>query len=412
MAPTQNVVERIHPRAMVVYGTRPEAIKLAPVVHALQASRVHPVVAVTGQHPDLLDQVNGLFGIEPDVKLGIFRHGQSLSSLTSRILEGLTAVLDQARPDAVIVQGDTTTTFAAALAAFYARIPVVHVEAGLRTGDLGQPFPEEANRCLTGRIASLHLAATDAARTNLLREGVSSTDVAVTGNTVIDALQAVVRRRPPVREPAVREALADHRRVLLVTAHRRENWGEGMKRISAAIADLARRPDVLVVVPAHPNPNVRRDLMSHIDERSANVRFVEPLEYGDMAQLLARADIALSDSGGLQEEAPSVGTPTLVLRDTTERAEAVQAGSAELVGTDPQRILAAATKLLDNGEHYRRMATVANPFGDGQASLRTAAAVEELLGVGQRLPDFEPMSAASSPRGLESSWQRIQRATA
>ena len=378
---------------LVVYGTRPEAIKLAPVIKALHRSPVlRPVVAVTGQHRAILDQVDELFGIRPDLDLEVFAHGQPLGALTTKVLDGVGRVLEHLRPAAVVVQGDTTSTFAAALAAFYARVPVAHVEAGLRTGDLDHPFPEEANRCLTSRIAALHLAPTEAARANLLAEGIAATSVVTTGNTVIDALLDVVGRRLPV-SAEIAEVLDDPRRVVLVTAHRRESWGQPMADIGTALAELARRPDVLIVLPAHPNPVVRADVLPKLIGRE-NVRIVEPLGYGDFARLLQRADLALSDSGGLQEEAPSVGTPVLILRETTERIEAVQAGTAKLVGTDPATIVAEAARLLDDPRAYAAMARVANPFGDGRASERVVAAVAALLGVGTRLPEFAARSPA------------------
>jgi UDP-N-acetylglucosamine 2-epimerase (non-hydrolysing) len=375
-------------RALVVYGTRPEAIKLAPVISALRASSVlEPVVAVTGQHREMLDQVNELFSIVPDYDLDIFRHGQSLADITTRALAGLTALMQQVEPDVIVVQGDTTSTFSAALAAFYERIPVAHVEAGLRTGNLAAPFPEEANRRLTTRLAALHLAPTVTAQANLVAEGVDPLDIVVTGNTVIDALLEVVRRRLPYTTAGLQAIEDDARRVILVTAHRRESWGQTMAGVGRALADLAQRPDVLMVVPVHRNPAVRRDLLPPLLERP-NVRIVEPLPYGDFARLLRRADLVISDSGGIQEEAPSVGTPVLVLRSVTERMEAIDAGSALLVGTKPADIVAAGHRLLDNDIEYQAMVRTQNPFGDGHAAGRVVDAIEGLLGVGSRSEDF------------------------
>lgn len=375
-------------KVLVVYGTRPEAIKLAPVISALRESSIlEPVVAVTGQHREMLDQVNELFSISPDHDLDIFRHGQSLTDITSRSLTGLTTLVQQVQPEAVVVQGDTTSTFAASLAAFYERIPVVHVEAGLRTGNMAEPFPEEANRRLTTRLASLHLAPTSQARRNLLAEGVDPDDIVVTGNTVIDALLEVVRRRLPYTTEGLQAVEDDLRRVILVTAHRRESWGETMGGLGQAMADLAQRPDVLMVVPVHRNPEVRRFLLPPL-LACPNVRIMEPLPYGDFARLLRRADLAISDSGGIQEEAPSVGTPVLVLRSVTERTEAIDAGSALLVGTRPPDILAAAHRLLDNDLEYQTMVRTKNPFGDGHAADRVVSAIKGLLGVGSRTADF------------------------
>lgn len=379
-----------------VYGTRPEAIKLAPVINAAAGSDVlRPWTVVTGQHRAMLDQVNELFGIVPDRDLDVFQHGQTLPALTARVLAGVTDVLAELRPSAVVVQGDTTTTFAAALAAFYARIPVVHVEAGLRTGDLALPFPEEANRCLTSRITALHAAPTARARANLLAEGVPADDIVLTGNTVIDALVDVVGRPQPLLTADLAGILADPRRIVLMTAHRRESWGETMRGLGRALAELAARPDVLLVIPAHLNPVVRRDLLEPV-ARLDNVRVLDPLPYPDLARLLQRADLVLSDSGGIQEEAPTFGTPALVLRDTTERREAIDAGCALLVGTDPALIVKSATALLDDPAAYSAMAHAANPFGDGRASQRIVAALEHLLGVGSRLPDFVAAPAAAA----------------
>ncbi|QCW52502.1 UDP-N-acetylglucosamine 2-epimerase (non-hydrolyzing) [Nocardioides dongxiaopingii] len=380
---------------MVVYGTRPEAIKLAPVVRALRESpALRVVVCVTGQHREMLDQVNTLFGIVPDHDLEVLRTGQQLHELTGRVLTGLTEVVRAVRPDAVVVQGDTTTAFVGALAAFYEQVPVVHVEAGLRTGERYDPFPEELNRKLVGQLASLHLAPTPVSRDNLLAEGVPAGDVVVTGNTVIDALVDVVGRRLPLEDPAlgVLEGAGGARSVL-VTSHRRESWGAPMGRTAAAVARLATRfHDVQFLLPAHKNPVVREVLLPPL-AGFANVTVTEPLSYADFARAMDACTLVLTDSGGVQEEAPSLGKPVLVLRDTTERPEAVVAGTVRLVGTDEDAIVAAASRLLLDPVAHAEMAQAVNPYGDGLAAARVRAAVEQHLGVGRRLPEWSPASS-------------------
>lgn len=372
---------------MVVYGTRPEAIKMAPVVLALEASeRVVPLVAVTGQHREMLDQVNALFDIRPAHDLDVIRPRQQLHEITQRVLEGTTQLLREARPDAVLVQGDTTTTMVAALAAFYEKVPVLHLEAGLRTDSRYNPFPEEVNRRLTSQLASLHLAPTSTSRRNLLHDGVDPAAVAVTGNTVIDALLDIVGRHLPVSDPAVR-AMAG-RRSVLITSHRRESWGEPMARTANAIARLAKEhPDVAFVLPAHLNPVVREVLLPPL-EGLTNVTVTDPLSYGDFARAMAESTVILTDSGGVQEEAPSLGKPVLVLRETTERPEAVDAGTVRLVGTDERLIVDEVGRLLTDETAYAAMAHRVNPYGDGRAAERACAAIEDFfLGTG-RLPDF------------------------
>jgi len=362
----------------VVFGTRPEAIKLAPVVEALAADpRVVPTVAVTAQHRGLLDQVLDLFGLVPDYDLDVMEPGQDLFHVTSAALLGLRDTIRDARPDLVVVQGDTTTTFTGALAAFYERIPVAHVEAGLRTGDLDSPFPEEANRALTGRLATLHFAPTAGARDNLLREGVAPGAIHVTGNTGIDALLRVAAK---VREnPVLPLELDPERRLVLVTAHRRESFDGGMERIARAVAELATaRPETDFVFPCHPNPNVRRPVNALLGTHP-NVRVIEPVDYAELVTLLTRAHIVLTDSGGIQEEAPSLNVPALVLRDKTERPEGVEAGALRLVGTNPTRIVKEAARLLDDPEAHAAMARVPNPYGDGHASARIAAVLADSL---------------------------------
>ncbi len=373
---------------LVVYGTRPEAIKLAPVVRALRASeRLEVVVAVTGQHRTMLDQVNALFEIVPELDLDVIRPRQRLDEMTGRILLGMTDALRRLRPDAIVVQGDTTTTFVAALAAFYQQVPVLHVEAGLRTDARYDPFPEEINRRLTSQLAALHLAPTRSSRANLLRDGIAADDVAVTGNTVIDALLDVVARDLPPSDPAVR-VLEDGPSVL-ITSHRRESWGEPMSRTANAIARLAKEHrGVRFLLPAHLNPAVREVLLPPLAGFD-NVTVTEPLSYADFAQAMARCTLCLTDSGGVQEEAPSLGKPVLVLRETTERPEAVHAGTVRLVGTDEDLIVAEVSALLTDPAAYEAMARAVNPYGDGHAAARVAAAVEAFFGHRERLPDWD-----------------------
>jgi UDP-N-acetylglucosamine 2-epimerase (non-hydrolysing) len=378
-------------RVALVYGTRPEAIKMAPLVRAVEETDgLEALVAVTGQHREMLDQVNDLFGIRPQHDLDIIQPRQTLVDVTVRALEGCTRVLREERPDAVVVQGDTTTSTVAALAAFYEKVPVVHLEAGLRTHDRYSPFPEEINRRVTGQLTSLHLAPTPVSRANLLREGIDPEDVVVTGNTVIDALLQVVGSRDGFDDEGLRWLDTDPRRVLLVTTHRRESWGEPMAAVARAVARVARaHPDLAVVVPLHRNPVVREVVVPAV-EGIDNVSVVEPLPYADFARLIDRSHVVLTDSGGVQEEAPSLGKPVLVMRENTERPEAVDAGTVELVGTDEDHVVRRVETLLGDGAAYAAMANAVNPYGDGRAAPRAAAAVAQLLGVGERLPDFDP----------------------
>lgn len=377
-------------KVMVIYGTRPEAVKMAPVVRAMTASEVlHPVIVSTGQHRDMLDQINRWFGITPDLNLAVFKDGQSLTELASRILDRLPRVLAEERPDAVVVQGDTTTVAMAAIACFYARIPVVHLEAGLRSGDIHSPFPEEANRKLAGQVAALHLAPTAAARDNLLREAVSAEIITVTGNTVIDALNWTVAHEVEFRDRRLAAEARAGRRMVLLTTHRRENWGAPMVRIGKALAELAVRfPEVLFVFPAHKNPKIRAAIAPTV-EGIENVLTVEPLDYPEFIHAQRWAEVILTDSGGIQEEAPSLGTPVLVLRSNTERPEAVAAGTVKLIGTGKDRIVAETSTVLQNQAQYARTIWGVSPYGDGQAAERCVAAISELLGVGRRLPEFE-----------------------
>ncbi|MBX3518629.1 MAG: UDP-N-acetylglucosamine 2-epimerase (non-hydrolyzing) [Xanthobacteraceae bacterium] len=376
---------------LVAMGTRPEAIKLFPVIHALKREPNFDVtVCVTAQHREMLDQVLSITDIEPDVDLDLMRPDQSLPQITSRILTGIDEVLKEAKPDRVLVQGDTTTAMAAALTAYYHKIPVDHVEAGLRSGDIYSPFPEEVNRKVVGSLASWHFAPTARAADALIRENVAPERIIVTGNTVIDALLETEKRIGSFRDikRAIDDELPDpgeNRRIVLVTAHRRENFDGGMDRISAAIRKLADNEDVLVVYPVHPNPNVR-ELMHRTLGNHPHVRLLPPLEYVPFVYLLSRCDFVLTDSGGVQEEAPALGKPVLVMRDTTERPEGVDAGTARLVGTDPHQIHAEAMRLLRDRAHYQRMSRAHNPFGDGHASER----ILDVLAHGDDAPLLQP----------------------
>ncbi|MGO4247949.1 non-hydrolyzing UDP-N-acetylglucosamine 2-epimerase [Paenarthrobacter sp. RAF54_2] len=377
------------PSIMPIFGTRPEAIKMAPIVHALHESEEFDcIVTVTGQHREMLDQVNELFGITPDHDLDILQPGQSLTDIMTRTMTGLDKLFSANKPDAVIVQGDTTTSTAGAIAAFYHGIPVIHVEAGLRSGNLLSPFPEEANRKITSQITTLHLAPTTTSRANLLAEGVSAEDIVVTGNSVIDALFTTVDKQIPFTDPQLEELAASGRKILLVTTHRRENQGDAMRGVGRALARIAdAEPDLVIVLPAHKNPVVREAVLPALEGKT-NVVVTEPLAYGEFTRMLSLAHIVLTDSGGVQEEAPSLGKPVLVMRENTERPEAVEAGTVTLIGTDEERIVAQVDRLLNDAEHFDAMANAVNPYGDGRASERTVAAIAELLGVGQRIDEF------------------------
>lgn len=377
------------PIIMPIFGTRPEAIKMAPIVTALQADdRFDCIVTVTGQHREMLDQVNELFGITPDHDLNILQPGQTLSDILTRTISGLDKLFEASRPDAVVVQGDTTTSTAGAIAAFYRGIPVIHAEAGLRSHNLYSPFPEEANRKLTSQIASLHLAPTSTSKANLLAEGVKEADIVVTGNTVIDALLTTVDKQIPFTDPVLQELASSGKRILLVTTHRRENQGDAMRGVGRALARIAKaEPDLVIVLPAHKNPVVREAVLPAIDGQ-ANVIVTEPLAYGEFTRMLSIATVVLTDSGGVQEEAPSLGKPVLVMRDNTERPEAVVAGTVQLIGTDEDTIVEETTRLLNDPAYYDSMANAVNPYGDGHAAARTVAAAAFLLGVGERMSEF------------------------
>jgi UDP-N-acetylglucosamine 2-epimerase (non-hydrolysing) len=370
-------------KLLIVFGTRPEAIKMAPLVKALQhRPNVDLRVCVTAQHRQMLDQVLELFDIHPHHDLDLMRPGQSLTQLTSNILQGMDGVLAEYQPDWVLVHGDTSTTMATSLAAYYRQTKVAHVEAGLRTHNLYSPWPEEGNRQITGRLAGLHFAPTEESRQNLLNEGVNPGTIHVTGNTVIDALLSVSQRIDADAtlnaELASRFPFLDAaKRLILVTGHRRENFGAGFEAMCKALKDIASEPDVQLVYPVHLNPNVQEPVRRILGE-AANVHLIEPLDYLPFVYLMKRSHMILTDSGGIQEEAPSLGKPVLVMRDTTERPEAVTAGTVRLVGTDHQRIVSETRRLLHDEAAYRQMAVAHNPYGDGKACQRICQTFENL----------------------------------
>lgn len=372
-------------KIMLVFGTRPEAIKMAPLVKEFQKypERFETIVCVTGQHREMLDQVLHIFEITPDYDLNIMKQGQDLYDVTARVLTGMRDVLKEAQPDVVLVHGDTTTSTAAALAAFYQQIPVGHVEAGLRTHNIYSPWPEEMNRQITGRIATYHFAPTPLSRQNLLAEGVKEEQITVTGNTVIDALYMVVDKIKQDKsldielETLLKNAgydvnrLVDGKKLVLITGHRRENFGDGFIHMCTAIKDLTQKyPEVDFVYPMHLNPNVRKPIHEVFGENLANLGnmfFIEPLEYLSFVYLMEKSTIVLTDSGGIQEEAPGLGKPVLVMRDTTERPEALEAGTVKLVGTNYEKIVHEVSALIDNQDYYDQMSKAVNPYGDGMA---------------------------------------------
>ena len=369
-------------KLLTVFGTRPEAIKMAPLVRALAADgRIESKVCVTAQHRSMLDQVLRLFDIKPDFDLDIMAQGQDLTDITCAVLTGLRSVLKAYRPDRVLVHGDTATTLATALAAYYERIPVGHVEAGLRTGNIYSPWPEEINRTVAGGIADMHFAPTEGARQNLLREGKPPASIWVTGNTVIDALLEVSARLDsgnaiPLDVEGQFSFIDPNKKMILVTGHRRESFGGGFERICRALARLAHRNDVQIVYPVHLNPNVQGPVFEWLGGKP-NVHLIPPQDYLPFVSLMKKAYFLITDSGGVQEEAPALGKPVLVMRDTTERPEAVEAGTVKLVGTDEDCIAAEATRLLDNETAYRQMSLAHNPYGDGKACPRIVQAVCE-----------------------------------
>lgn len=374
-------------KVLLVFGTRPEAIKMAPLVKKFQEdTEFQTIVCVTAQHREMLDQVLDIFEIKPDYDLNIMKQGQDLYDITSRVLLGLRDVINETNPDFVLVHGDTTTSTAAALAAFYKQIPVVHVEAGLRTNNIYSPWPEEMNRRMTGRLATYHLAPTELSRHNLLKENVDNNNIVITGNTVIDALFWVVNKIKEDDNLATTlqknikncgydvERINNDRRLVLITGHRRENFGEGFKNICNAIKTLSMKyPNVDFVYPMHLNPNVRKpisEIFGQENEKLSNTFFIEPLDYLNFIFLMEKADIILTDSGGIQEEAPSLGKPVLVMRNNTERPEALEAGTVKLVGTDYDKIVNEVSQLLDNEDSYNTMSKAINPYGDGLACER------------------------------------------
>ncbi len=388
-------------KVMLVFGTRPEAIKMAPLVKKFQENTdFQTLVCVTAQHREMLDQVLDIFDIKPDYDLNIMKQGQDLYDITSRVMLGLRDVLNETNPDIVLVHGDTTTSMAAALAAFYKQIPVAHIEAGLRTNDIYSPWPEEMNRRMTGRIATFHFAPTELSRQNLLKENVDDKNIIITGNTVIDALFMVVDKIK--NDTALAEALKNNiknngydvnristRKLVLITGHRRENFGDGFKNICCAIRDLSiKYPEVDFVYPMHLNPNVRKPISdifgidvknkTHENQFSNNAFFIEPLDYLNFVFLMEKANIILTDSGGIQEEAPSLGKPVLVMRENTERPEALDAGTVKLVGTDYNKIVNEVSQLLENEESYNEMSQAANPYGDGSACERIVDSMKKI----------------------------------
>jgi UDP-N-acetylglucosamine 2-epimerase (non-hydrolysing) len=366
---------------LFILGTRPEAIKLCPVIRQMLASSdvLQPKICATAQHRAMLDQVLSCFEIKPDYDLDVMSPGQSLAGITARVLAALDPILETAQPSLVVVQGDTTTTLTGALAAFYRNIPVAHVEAGLRTGDLTQPFPEELNRVMTGRLAALHFAPTEKARCNLLAEGTPAERILVTGNSGIDAVMYVADAlRNGTLGPGMWPWLNPKRKLVLVTAHRRESFGDGIERICGALRQLSGRDDVQIAYPVHRNPNVLHPVTRELGGID-NIELLEPLDYRCFVDLMRRAYILVTDSGGIQEEAPSLGKPVLVMRECTERPEAVEAGTVKLVGTATDRIVREATRLLEDDSEYQRMSRIHNPYGDGHSAERIVTAIRDYL---------------------------------
>ena len=386
------------PKIMTVYGTRPEAIKVAPVIKALEADdRFESIAVSTGQHKEMLEQVNTMFGIKPAYDLGLMKPGQGLNEIVSRALAGLDEIISEVQPDVIISQGDTSTAMAAAMAGFHRGVKIVHLEAGLRTGDIFSPFPEEANRKIIGQVASLHLAPTEGSLENLRVENFRSKDIVVTGNTVIDALLEAAGWDTTFADPKLQGAAASDKRMVVVTTHRRENL-DAMKEIGGAVQDLAKAyPEIYFALPLHLNPAVRQAVLPEV-ENLDNVIITDPLPYDQFTKLQGRATIILTDSGGVQEEAPSLGKPVLVMRQNTERPEAVVAGTVKLVGTNRSLIVAEAKLLLDDQAAFEAMANAVNPYGDGKGAERSVAAIGALLGLGERAENFSPGTGAEEER--------------
>ena len=388
------------PKVMTIFGTRPEAIKVAPVIKALDNDeRFESIPVSTGQHKEMLEQVNTMFGISPKHDLGLMKPGQGLNEIVSRAIAGLDSIIEEEQPDVIISQGDTSTAMAAALAGFHRGVKIVHLEAGLRTGDIHSPFPEEANRKLIGQVAELHLTPTAGSMENLRRENVRSKDIVVTGNTVIDALLEAASWDTKFKDPTLQEAADSDKRLVVVTTHRRENL-EAMKEIGGAVKDLAEAyPEINFALPLHLNPKVREAVLPEV-EHLPNIIITDPLPYDQFTQLQNRATIILTDSGGVQEEAPALGKPVLVMRQNTERPEAVVAGTVKLVGTNRELIVAEAKLLLSDAAAFDAMANAVNPYGDGKGAQRAIAAIAELTGVGERVEDFLPkVDSSKSPQG-------------
>ena len=386
------------PKIMTVYGTRPEAIKVAPVIKALEADdRFESIAVSTGQHKEMLEQVNSMFGIKPAYDLGLMKPGQGLNEIVSGALAGLDEIITEVEPDVIISQGDTSTAMAAAMAGFHRGVKIVHLEAGLRTGDIFSPFPEEANRKIIGQVASLHLAPTEGSLENLRIENFRSKDIVVTGNTVIDALLEAAGWDTTFADPKLQEAAASDKRMVVVTTHRRENL-DAMKEIGGAVQDLAKAyPEIYFALPLHLNPAVRQAVLPEV-ENLDNVIITDPLPYDQFTKLQGRATIILTDSGGVQEEAPSLGKPVLVMRQNTERPEAVVAGTVKLVGTNRSLIVAEAKLLLDDQAAFEAMANAVNPYGDGKGAERSVAAIGALLGLGKRAENFSPGTGVEEER--------------
>lgn len=382
----------------VIFGTRPDTIKLAPVMHALQreSARFRAVKIATAQHRGMLDQVLDVFKIKPDYDLNIMQRKQALSALTAKTLQALGNVLDEVQPDMVLVQGDTTTTFVGSLAAFYKQIPIGHVEAGLRTNDKLHPFPEEMNRRLTSSLADLHFAPTETAKKALIHEGINRSSVFITGNTVIDALRLSVRKNFRFSLPDLNDVVKEWKKIVLVTMHRRENWGAPMLGACRTIRRLAEvHNDISFVFPVHLNPAVQ-EVVGATLKGLQNVHLVEPLNYLDFVNLMAKSYFIITDSGGIQEEAPALGKPVLVLRTVTERPEAVTFGTVRLVGLDEEKIIREGTRLLNNKAAYQKMATAVNPYGDGKAAQRTIAILKNYFGFTKSVVrEFRPPTARS-----------------
>lgn len=376
---------------MTIFGTRPEAIKMAPLVKELQrAEEIESILCVTAQHRQMLDMVLDLFELKPDYDLNIMQHGQTISDITVKVLKGLESVLQEVKPDLVLVHGDTTTTFIGALACFYQQIPVGHVEAGLRSGNIYSPYPEEMNRRLTGALTRLHFAPTEGNVRNLLKEGIDKENIFITGNTVIDALLQVVREDYVFANPLLNEIDYANKKVLVMTCHRRENWGKPMEDIFHAVVEiLQQHKDVEIVFPVHLNPKIRH-LAEEIMGDVEGIHLIEPLDYEPFVNLLNKAYLILTDSGGIQEEAPALGKPILVLRTETERPEAVEAGTVKVVGVDKNKIISETNLLLTNREHYLQMANAVNPYGDGRASKRIVEVIKYHFGLTNSRPkDFK-----------------------